>query len=680
METPSEASTAHATKPKATPQKRPRTARGRTDGLPDRGKLSYFPEMLTDVARGAAYCAAIEARLDDFYDEHGRIPRVVDIGVGTGLLTYLVLRKVAEWLANGRVQKAELPKTIVQAVDVNTTHLEEAARNIHDCPELNPDVARRVAFLRVMKKKNGSYENYPSELEDFDMAVSELLGSFTTSENALGILEGYFNSGKMAETGYVVPSRTVQHVSVYTLSGLPAPARRALERALEQTTRAGRSLPTDKLGVPLHALEGLRLHAKLDMLVEDFGGHAPTRLLARARHSGQLHAAELKRAIDAAQADAGDDALCFLSLEWMAQLAPERGSRPAVWLENGLDGYRQLHHGGDELSAMARNGAWGVFGMHKTVANPVQGADYLWIRENATPIGTTIGLGVCTEPIDREDDVDYAYAVPMAFDGDFCTRLVDVSMAALTTAAGEVRRVVVWNDPTSGALPTLLRRRLGEARLEVDVTCYSTDPTSAEACAHFGITSFRVGRPTRRSGETNCVDKIPTLEGALLLAPADLLPNGTRRVAFENYVDGAAPTICIPPAPVALSATPEAYDVLPVPSMCSHGGASFGALRDFYLDDVHSARILPLHAYAPIALFLRADSASADAAGVRIRVLVHEAVLPKSSAVDAPLPTPPTATFAELQRLAATKQWTSLAARIHAVPGLSFRAFRVEQE
>ena len=55
------------------------------------GMAKYFFAMLDDRDRNARYNEAIRACVADFKEAHGRGPRVLDVGVGTGYLSQCCL-------------------------------------------------------------------------------------------------------------------------------------------------------------------------------------------------------------------------------------------------------------------------------------------------------------------------------------------------------------------------------------------------------------------------------------------------------------------------------------------------------------------------------------------------------------------------------------------------------------
>ena len=57
----------------------------------DEGLAKYFLSMLDDADRNKRYGEAIKAAIAEFVRVEGRKPRILDIGVGTGMLSGLCL-------------------------------------------------------------------------------------------------------------------------------------------------------------------------------------------------------------------------------------------------------------------------------------------------------------------------------------------------------------------------------------------------------------------------------------------------------------------------------------------------------------------------------------------------------------------------------------------------------------
>ena len=122
--------------------------------------------VLDDTDRNVQYSAAIKAAIDEFVAVEGRAPRVLDIGVGTGMLSNLCLLHGAAH---------------VTGVDVNSTMVDLAKVALRE-----QDPSGRRFTVRLVKPGK-------SQLGDarFDMLVSEILGTLTTSESMFKYLAIY---------------------------------------------------------------------------------------------------------------------------------------------------------------------------------------------------------------------------------------------------------------------------------------------------------------------------------------------------------------------------------------------------------------------------------------------------------------------------------------------------------
>ena len=156
------------------------------------GLQSYFTDMLVDTDRNQKYCTAIHDCVQNFSKREGRRPVVLDAGCGTGLLTLYALSAGAER---------------VIAVDVDAYHTDRLKSR------LGNDLARRVDVLNVQKKNPYAAKSVQPELQ-YDILVSELLGTFSNSESASLYLRQYAGHMRAHRSGavYTVPQRVAQTV------------------------------------------------------------------------------------------------------------------------------------------------------------------------------------------------------------------------------------------------------------------------------------------------------------------------------------------------------------------------------------------------------------------------------------------------------------------------------------
>ena len=89
----------------------------------DHGMPKYFWSMLDDRDRNMRYAQAIRACIADFCHEQGRAPRILDVGVGTGMLSALCLVHGA-----AHVVGVDVNQTMASLADTNLHRLERGSR------------------------------------------------------------------------------------------------------------------------------------------------------------------------------------------------------------------------------------------------------------------------------------------------------------------------------------------------------------------------------------------------------------------------------------------------------------------------------------------------------------------------------------------------------------------------
>lgn len=150
------------------------------------GVQAYFADMLLDSDRNAKYYEAIYKTVQRFKHEQGREPVVLDAGCGTGFLTACALVAGAN--------------TVI-AVDVDKSHIDNLPQRLGD------DYMSRVVPVHINDASQG-------EVREFDMLISELLGTFSNSESAFKYLGQYAKHMKRHDNDavYTVPHRVIQTV------------------------------------------------------------------------------------------------------------------------------------------------------------------------------------------------------------------------------------------------------------------------------------------------------------------------------------------------------------------------------------------------------------------------------------------------------------------------------------
>jgi SAM-dependent methyltransferase len=186
----------------------------------DSGFPKYFFGMLDDKDRNSKYSDAIKACIEEFIKKEGREPTVLDIGIGTGMLSCLCIKHGAKH---------------VTGVDTNPTMFTLAKRAL---AEVDP------TGKKYKVKLVGVGPSQLDESEEFDMIVSEILGTLTTSESMFKYVSAYLGHLKIFGGGdegeervYVVPRTTTQFFSVvsYDRAEMGAPLASALEHAIHSS-------------------------------------------------------------------------------------------------------------------------------------------------------------------------------------------------------------------------------------------------------------------------------------------------------------------------------------------------------------------------------------------------------------------------------------------------------------
>jgi SAM-dependent methyltransferase len=168
----------------------------------------YFKDMLLDSDRNAQYASAIHMAIQTFTEEEGRSPVVLDAGTGTGFLTACAIRSGAHH---------------VVAVDVLQEHVDKLPHRIRPFQDRVTALHRRRYLKRPVQ---------------YDILVSELLGTFSNSESAFKHLSEYVPHMRKSQRVYIIPQQVTQTVR---RCSIPHPFSRALKRA-EQSF-----IPTNQL-------------------------------------------------------------------------------------------------------------------------------------------------------------------------------------------------------------------------------------------------------------------------------------------------------------------------------------------------------------------------------------------------------------------------------------------------
>ena len=439
----------------------------------EHGLAKYFLSMLDDKDRNVQYGEAIEKCIKEFETKEQRKPRVLDIGIGTGMLSSLCLLHGAAH---------------VTGVDVNSTMVGLARASLK---ALDPGGKRH----KVLLVRPGPSALPPEER--FDMVVSEILGTLTTSESMfkyVSIYRHHLNTFGADHKVYAVPQQTTQYAALHRFSrqDLGEPLSAALEVALSNRDAFGRFMPSNEggLALPLYLwkseLVGGKRHAihteSYDALPPRAegqgadGGGGGGSFVANGLERPVVYEAEtLKTACD-------EDAFTLCVLEWSVKLWGD------VKLENTLEAYRGM----PLRNALARASAWGFFiadvpSLREARKEGKPRSTSLTVRANRMNAAAGQGTpelvidghrvaNVCEEP---------APYVAMAADADAAECLFE-ALKALRSAAvlssprkrareSKPQRVLIVNDTTAGKLP------FKAAVLGFDVDVVNDDQLATEA-------------------------------------------------------------------------------------------------------------------------------------------------------------------------------------------------------
>ena len=423
----------------------------------EHGLAKYFLSMLDDKDRNVKYGEAIKKCIEEFETKEQRKPRVLDIGIGTGMLSSLCLLHGAAH---------------VTGVDVNSTMVGLARASLK---ALDPTGKQH----KVLLVRPGPSALPPEER--FDMVVSEILGTLTTSESMfkyVSIYRHHLNTFGADHKVYAVPQQTTQYAALHRFSrqDLGEPLSAALEVALHLNRDAfGRFMPSNEggLALPLYLWKSELVGGKRHAIHTESYEALPPRAEGQGADGGgggSFVANGLERPVvyeaETLNTACDEDAFVLCVLEWSVKLWGD------VKLENTLEAYRGM----PLRNALARASAWGFFIADvPSLRSGVPRRAPLTVRANRMNAAAGQGTpelvidghrvaNVCEEP---------APYVAMAADADAADRLFEALKAL--RSAGASQRVLIVNDTTAGKLP------FEAAVLGFDVDVVNDDQLANEA-------------------------------------------------------------------------------------------------------------------------------------------------------------------------------------------------------
>ena len=418
----------------------------------EHGLAKYFLSMLDDKDRNVKYGEAIKKCIEEFETKEQRKPRVLDIGIGTGMLSSLCLLHGAAH---------------VTGVDVNSTMVGLARASLK---ALDPTGKQH----KVLLVRPGPSALPPEER--FDMVVSEILGTLTTSESMfkyVSIYRHHLNTFGADHKVYAVPQQTTQYAALHRFSrqDLGEPLSAALEVALGARDAFGRFMPSNEggLALPLYLWKSELVGGKRHAIHTESYEALPPRAEGQGADGGgggSFVANGLERPVvyeaETLNTACDEDAFVLCVLEWSVKLWGD------VKLDNTLEAYRGM----PLRNALARASAWGFFIADvPSLRSGVPRRAPLTVRANRMNAAAGQGTpelvidghrvaNVCEEP---------APYVAMAADADAADRLFE-ALKALRSAGASAAAAPVRSSP-----------RIGNGKRKVDEASLPGSP-SKRAC------------------------------------------------------------------------------------------------------------------------------------------------------------------------------------------------------
>ena len=228
----------------------------------------YFYAMLDDEYRYIQYKTAIANCIQQFKNDNGRPPRVLDVGIGTGMLSALCLLNVCEH---------------VVGVDINDYLRKQANENLSNIKS-TLNLSTTFTTFTVVKKLqiDPKITDHVQKHGKFDILVSEILGSFATSENMhkyLSIYTPVINTFDNRNV-YCVPQRTRQRISARHVKFEPFALQCGIESILDCHAANENYIMTNTGGINLHLhmYDSTKIRTIDDTETVDIHGEDYTRL------------------------------------------------------------------------------------------------------------------------------------------------------------------------------------------------------------------------------------------------------------------------------------------------------------------------------------------------------------------------------------------------------------------
>lgn len=391
---------------------------------------AYFYSMLDDVDRLLQYSEAIRACIQSLPAGQRM---VLDLGVGTGMLSALCIHHGAE-----RVVGVDVNQAALDAAEGVMASLGFSDRFV----KLKVAASASTASLRIAV--NAALSS--SVDQPFDAVVSEILGTLWYGESMRTFVLKYMPLVKLhAGTVHCVPVRCTQYFGIYEFNNVSPALRDAVTYALQECEDTNEYVPTDKggIGVALHLYDYANVRPKVRVCECNFA--IPTAPMLSERPSITL------------ESEASASALRLGVFEWECELWN------GVMLNNTLDAYKRIGQTYGERYALARQSAWGVM---------------ICRASEACSIQLKFTIGACVE-VDIEASTYGCTLNDVAIDkhGWICsaadTRLAPDITSLLQHESDTVDTIVhVVDDVTCGALIRNLLGAFQHASIHVSAIYY----------------------------------------------------------------------------------------------------------------------------------------------------------------------------------------------------------------
>ena len=458
---------------------------------------SYFYSMLDDIDRTLKYANAIQNCLEKIPDPPSPgppFPIVIDVGVGTGLLSSLVLHFKRN--------------AIVFGVDVNKSALDSANKTMKELGYENRFHGLLVTtnsktsniLDQVNKEIGGSFDM--TDNPPFNMIISEILGTLVYGESMDIHLKKYMPlvkkyNGKV----FAIPQICKQYFSIYKINVHTA-LKNVIEVALDKAASLKHYLPTDKggIGIALHLYESTCLLKDSNTLKreraviyeKDYTNYDYNIIVNKSCkitgksafvHSRKSSDSESEPMLIFDDDETNDDEIKIGVFEWECILWDDRilwddniistTGYSQVILSNTMMEYKKIAYKYGQRYAFARQNAWGFMICNLNNINKIKvsytkknGTELELISKNQTP---TIKL---------EDVSDNMFSwISSAADIILVEKLYNIIEQNITNTENTVIHII--DDTTYGNLANKLVYKFDKIKIEISNKFLSNDSIEA---------------------------------------------------------------------------------------------------------------------------------------------------------------------------------------------------------